>query len=326
VSGVNVAIIGLGVISKTHIEAIDSYGANLVAVCDIKEEEIQKFGCAKYTDYRELLKRDDLDIVHICTPHYLHAQMTIDSANAGKHVLVEKPASTKTEQVIKMIENKNGKKVCVCFQNRYNQGTIMAKDIIDKKIYGDILGVYALVPWYRNDEYYTKSDWRGKLSTEGGCLLVNQAIHTIDLMQYLVGEVETVKAHVDNYTHEGIIEGEDTATAALYYKSGIIGMFFGTNCYNSGSTTQIEIKFENATLNLTEKGLFVNNELVIENGEICKAKSYYGNSHSTLIHELYDEILCRGGSSISIEEALPACRIIEAIYESSNKNEKIHIL
>jgi len=322
----NVAIIGLGAISSTHIDAIQSYGANLVAVCDIKEERMQKFSCEKYIDYHELLKRDDIDIVHICTPHFLHAQMAIDCANAGKHVLVEKPASTQTEQLIKVIENKNGKKVCVCFQNRYNNGTRTAKDIIDQKVYGNIVGVYALVPWYRNDEYYTKSDWRGKLSTEGGCLLVNQAIHTVDLMQYLVGEVEAVKAHVDNYTHEGIIEGEDTATAALYYKSGIVGMFFATNCYNSGSTTQIEIKCEKATLKLTEKGLFVDGKLVIENGEVCKEKSYYGSSHSELIHDLYNEILCKGGSSISVEEALPACKIIEAIYESSNRNEKISIL
>ena len=164
----NVAIIGLGVISSTHIDAINSYGANLVAVCDIQEEKMQKFDCAKYIDYHELLKRDDIDIVHICTPHFLHPQMVIDCANAGKNVLVEKPAATKTEQLMEMIENKNGKKISVCFQNRYNNGTKIAKDIINKKIYGDILGVYALVPWYRNNDYYEKSDWRGKLATEGG--------------------------------------------------------------------------------------------------------------------------------------------------------------
>ncbi len=321
----NVAIIGLGVISTIHINAINSYGANLVAVCDINEEKMQKYTCAKYCDYHELLKRDDIDIVHICTPHYLHPQMVIDCANAGKHVLVEKPASTQTEQLIRMIENKNGKKVSVCFQNRYNIGTIMAKDFIDNKTYGDILGVYALVPWYRNNEYYTNSDWRGKLSTEGGCLLVNQAIHTIDLMQYLVGEVESVKAHIDNYTHEGVIEGEDTATAAFYYKSGIVGMFFATNCYNSGSTSRIEIKCEKATLKLTEKGLFVDDELAAENVIAKTTKTYYGNAHLTLIHELYDEILGKGGSSIPLEDALPACRIIEAIYGSSNKNKKISI-
>jgi len=315
---INVAIIGLGAISTIHIDAINSYGASLVAVCDINEDTMQKFSCAKYTDYHELLKRDDIDIVHICTPHYLHPQMTIDCANAGKHVLVEKPAATKTEQLLKMIENKNGKKVCVCFQNRYNNGTIMAKDVIDKKIYGDILGVYALLPWYRDDKYYANSDWRGRLSTEGGCLLVNQAIHTIDLMQYLVGDVEKVKAHIDNYTHEGIIEGEDTATAAFYFKSGVVGMFFATNCYKSGSTSQIEIKCERATLKLTEKGLFVDDELEIENIKAQTTKTYYGNAHSTLIHNLYDEILGNGGSSISIEEALPACRIIEEIYKSSN--------
>lgn len=321
----NAAVIGLGVISAAHINAIKSYGANLVAVCDIKEEQMSGYSCAKYTDYRELLKREDIDIVHICTPHYLHAQMTIDCANAGKHVLVEKPAATKAEQLLKMIENKNGKKVCVCFQNRYNNATVMAKDMLAKKTYGNVLGVCALVPWYRNDAYYTNSDWRGRIAKEGGCLLVNQAIHTIDLMQYLVGDVESVKAHVDNYTHPGTIEGEDTATAAFYYASGIVGMFFATNCYNSGSTIQIEIKCESATLKLTEKGLFIDDDLTIENIKAHLGKSYFGNAHTALIHELYDEILFGSGSSLPIEEALPACRIIEAMYESSDKKQRVRI-
>ena len=197
------AVIGCGAISGVHADALrESQYAELLCVVDIKEDRAKKaadrYSCQWETDYRKVLDNKDIHVIHVCTPHYLHADMAIEGLKAGKHVLVEKPVAINVEQAKKMLEASKKYKsfLGVCFQNRYNPTSVVAKQILDSGELGKVLGIKGLVTWYRDEEYYSSSGWRGSFDTEGGGVLINQSIHTLDLMQWFGGDIESSKGGV----------------------------------------------------------------------------------------------------------------------------------
>jgi len=332
------AIIGCGSIHGVHADAIEaSELGRLICVVDIVEERARtsaaKYGCRWYVDYLEAISDDEVDVVHICTPHYLHASMAIEAVRAGKHVLVEKPVAISVSQAQEMAQEskKHGRYIGVCFQNRFNPESQKAKEIIDSGKIGAVRGIKGVVTWFRTKEYYTQSGWRGRFATEGGGVLINQAIHTLDLMQWLGGGVKAVKGNVSTYLLGDVIEVEDTADAVLFFKNGARGIFYATNCYTTNSPVEIEIDCEKATLRIYDGTLVMeqgkSRELLVTGKASETAyKSYWGRSHAVLIDEFYRAVLSDDPRHIiSVEEGMESLKIIDGIYKSSSTGNVINI-
>ncbi|MFW5985398.1 MAG: Gfo/Idh/MocA family protein [Halanaerobiaceae bacterium] len=331
-----VAIIGCGNIFGVHAEAVQKYkNAELKAVVDIKKEKAvkaaAKYDCSYFTDYQEMLKEKEIDVVHICTPHYLHAPMSIDSLKAGKHVLVEKPMAENLDNAQKMIEVKNRhpeQHLGIVFQNRYNTTSQKARQLIQKGELGKLKGIKGIVTWYRNDDYYLQDEWRGKWETEGGGVLINQAIHTLDLVQWLGGELEAVKGNFDTRVIESI-EVEDTADATLFFKDDKKGIFFASNCFSTNSPVEIVIHGEEGLLKLQNNNLILEKEdgsidLRSEEGN-DEFKSYWGQGHESLISDFYNNIRENRQDYVTAEEGIKSIEIIHGIYESSKNDQKYEI-
>ncbi len=250
----NVGIIGCGAIFIMHAYPLFRMEeTEIKAVCDIKPEALmaasQLFHCDAYEDYHELLKRDDIDVVHILTPHYLHTPMAIDAANAGKHVLSEKPMAISMEQAHAMIEagKRNNVTIGIISQNRYNAASVAIKTALTDGSLGKVIGQRVILSWTKPSEYYLKSDWRGTWDKEGGALLIDQSIHVMDLARWFVGEeIQSVQASIANRNHPEI-ETEDTAEGLITYRNGVKSVFFATNNFSYNAPVVVETQCENGT-------------------------------------------------------------------------------
>lgn len=329
----NAAIIGCGAIYENHAEALKALdNVRLYAVCDIDPEKAQQassqYGCRYFTDYHELLSDKNIDVVHICTPHYLHATMAIEAMKNGINVLTEKPMATSVEDARSMVTvaEETGMSLGVCFQNRYNATSQCIKEILCPDLSGGIIGAKALVTWHRDEKYYTESSWRGRREMEGGGVLVNQSIHTIDLMQWFMGRMKAVKANVDTRLLQGTIEVEDTADATFLFENGSSCIFYATNNYMANSPIEIEIICERAVITLRDKLVISyadkSTEVVEENDRATGSKAYWGCSHKALIRDFYDALQQNKPFAIDGLEGIKTLEIIEAIYRSSESRSK----
>ncbi len=325
-------IIGLGAISQTHINALVKCDiAEIAGVCDIKEEKVnsvvsQLGGNVKgYCDYKAMIDEICPDVVHICTPHYLHRDMAIYSMEHGAHVYLEKPVALNAEQAneIVQVSKKTGKKVCVSFQNRVIPTNYKAKEYVENGLLGKLLGVRGSMTWKRGGAYYTQSGWRGTWEKEGGGVLMNQSIHTLDMMYFLCGKVKDVKGSVALRKNAGTIEVEDTAEATIWFENGTTGIFYATNCNVADSSVEIEIYFEkgrllliNDTLIKTENG---KTEIMVENKDYSKTigKAAWGNGHAIMIDSFYSSLKGNEQYYCELEDAIPVLEIVEKIYASS---------
>lgn len=324
-------IIGLGAISSTHIDALKKNCIEIAAICDVKAE---KFENAKnlvgtevntYTDYKEMIDNEKPCVVHICTPHYLHKDMAVYALEAGCNVYLEKPAALTSDEakLIVEAEKKSGKKVCVSFQNRVIPTNALAKKYVEDKTYGNLLGVRAEMTWNRGGAYYTDSDWRGKWATEGGGILMNQSIHTLDLMYYFGGKVKRIEGSVANRHNNDIIEVEDTAEATLFYENGTMGIFYASNCNFKDSSVQVELFFEKGTLLLYHDALWLNTdgklEKIIDNvdpadndGKVC-----WGNGHKEMMRRFYSALEGGNDAYCDITDGAVVLDLISGIYKTS---------
>lgn len=337
-----VGIIGCGNIFPMHAASIGLTGmAKLVAVSDVKEDRAkkaaEKYGCAYYTDYKQMIDKAELDVVHICTPHYLHAPMTIYAANAGKHVLTEKPMSITVEDAKAMIEacEQNGVTLGVIFQNRYNPGSLLIKEALEDGSLGRILGGKCSVTWKRTDEYYSKSDWKGTWDKEGGGVLIDQAIHTMDLLRWFVNdEIDYIDAQIGNRAHEKI-EVEDSAEGVIKYKNGVVTGFFAINYYSYDAPVEIELHCEHGIAKMaadratiryndgTEISRDKNPHEAIDYGE--GVKHYWGVSHSKQIKEFYADLAAGRTPAIDGREALKTQEMIAGVYRSGKENKRVFL-
>ncbi|MDF2685576.1 MAG: putative oxidoreductase YcjS [Clostridia bacterium] len=324
------ALIGCGGISSVHFKAIsENADIELIAVCDINNERLktasEKFGCHGYNDYKEMIKNEHPDVVHICTPHYLHVPMAVYCLEKNINVVLEKPLSTNVEDGKKLIEaaNKSSGKIAICFQNRYNATSRKLKEILSSDEFksAKIYGAKGYVTWARNADYYLKSGWRGKWATEGGGVLINQSIHTLDLIQWLLGDIDNIKGHADTHFFKDVIEVEDTAEMLLTFKNGARCIFYATVGYVDNSPITVDI--------LTDKADFhLDNDLSVKykdgRTEVYNAenlgvgdKDYWGTSHSLLINDFYSSLKTEGSFWIDPKEAFKTINIIMNIYEQS---------
>ena len=302
-----IAVVGCGNVSKMHFEAaFENENSELVACCDIvpgkSEAMSQLYGIKSFTDFDKMLAESDFDVLHICTPHYLHAPMAIAAMNTGKHVFCEKPLAIHYENAIEMCQCAKRNKVylAACFQNRYNLSSQYLRELVHSKKLGKIVAVKGNVTWDRDEEYYS-DDWHGTLDKEGGGVIINQCIHTIDLIQWLVGsEVVSVDGSISQKRLKGKVETEDTADALIKFANGVEALFYGTLCYKANSSVFLEILFENGKAVMYD-------DLVItdENGsrevialkKSTDAKNYWGTSHKIIIDDFYDCIINKKSSS-----------------------------
>lgn len=330
------AIIGCGAIHRLHAEALlESSITELYAVCDIDttraEKSAKDYNCKAYYDYHDLVKNNDIDVIHLCTPHYLHAPMAIEAMKHGKNVLTEKPIAIKNVDAREMIKvsEETGKALGVCFQNRYNFTVRRTKEIIQSGNLGVVKGVKAFVTWDRDKNYYAQDAWRGKWETEGGGVLINQSIHTLDLLLYLVGEVEKLKAKVDTTILKNIIEVEDTSEAVIVFKNGARGLFYATNCYVANSPVQIEIICEKGVLRLQNDLVITydngSSERIGESDGRTGEKAYWGCGHASLINDFYNRLINNQPIQVDGKEGIKALEMINAIYESSKSDQFVEI-
>jgi predicted dehydrogenase len=237
--GYGFGIAGCGMVADFHAQAIAAMkGGHLACVFSRQKANAQRVakesGCATYTDYAAFLAHPGLDIVTIATPSGAHLEPIEKAAAAGKHVACEKPLEVTLERVDKIIQvcKKNRVMLAGIFQRRFNEATQAFKKAVDAGRLGKITLADAYIKWYRTQEYYDSGYWRGTWKLDGGGALINQSIHTIDILYYLAGDVKWVCAFADRTIHKRI-EAEDNAVAILKFKNGAMGVIEGsTSCYS----------------------------------------------------------------------------------------------
>jgi predicted dehydrogenase len=218
-------------------------GAELVAVCDLDRERLDRVAleheCPGTTDYHELLGRDDVHVIYVMTPSGLHAQVAIDAAQAGKHVITTKPMETRIEKADAMIEacQKAGVKLLVDFELRYASAANKIKAALGQGCFGSPILAEVRLKWYRGDAYY--DGWHGTWGLDGGGALINQTVHQVDLLCWFMGLPQTVRGRIGVYNHD--IETEDMSLAMLHYASGAEGMIVATTTFPEGQPPTVEI-------------------------------------------------------------------------------------
>ena len=335
-------IIGCGVISDNHARAIDiNERAELIAVCDVIEEKALdlkgKYDVPyHYSDYKEMLKRKDIDIICICTPSGMHSQMTIDAAKSGKHVFCEKPIDITKDKISKMIEscrNNNVKLGCV-FQRRLMPEAVAVKKALANQKLGKMVLADAYMKYYRSPEYYDSADWRGTWELDGGGALMNQGVHGIDLLLWLAGDVKSIQANTGNLARD--IEVEDTAVALLEFKNGAYGVIEGTTSVYPAQKTRIEIHGREGTIIFGDSGFERWQTLADEKdtfpdfesekvGGSSDPKDISISGHIKLIDDMVSAVEEDRNPLITGESARKAVDLILAIYESSKTGKKVYL-
>ena len=241
------AIVGCGMIADFHAAAIDELENGRLVVAVSRSEEnarrvAEAHNCDWTTDYRKALERDDVHVVNICTPSGAHAEAAVAAAEAGKHVVVEKPLEVTLERCDRIIEacGKAGVTLAVIFPSRFAEVSMKVKSAVDKGRFGRLTLGDAQIKWWRTQEYYDSGGWRGTWELDGGGALMNQGIHTIDLLQWFMGPVRRIQAFTATLAHERI-EVEDVAVAALEFDSGALGMIEGTTAAFPGLSRWIGV-------------------------------------------------------------------------------------
>ena len=311
-----VGIIGLGIIGKVHKSVLTAMGENIVAICDIDKTVLSAYSEINcYTDYREMLERERLDVVHICTPHYLHTEMILAALGRDIHVLCEKPMCIKSEDIplILAAEKRSKGKLGICHQNRYNNVNVYLKQYLSGK---KITSAHGELIWCRGKAYYEQAAWRGKLATEGGGVLINQALHTLDLMQWFCGMPNGVQGRIDNFSLQGVIEVEDTAMLCCQGETNFT--FYATNTGGADMPTQIRLTLSGGeSITAYPDKLFIGGEMITEeNMRFALGKCCYGNGHEKLIADFYHCIQTGEKFSVDGAEGSKVVKIILSAYEN----------
>jgi UDP-N-acetyl-2-amino-2-deoxyglucuronate dehydrogenase len=239
-------IIGCGVIGHIHAEAITSLpDAQLVAVADVIPERAQElaeeFHVTPYADVQEMLAHEELDVVDIGTPSGQHGEQASQVMRSGRHVIVEKPMEIRRAAIEEMlrVQQETGMKLAVISQHRFDPVTSQVHDLVEEQAFGRLVLGNAIIPWWRSQAYYDSGAWRGTWELDGGGVLMNQSIHSIDLLQWLMGPVKSVFAYTDTLVHR--METEDVGVAVLRFANGALGTIAATTGAYPGVSTRIEI-------------------------------------------------------------------------------------
>lgn len=321
-----VALVGCGTIAPNHLNALSLIdGVETVALCDTdtsRAEALAATYCPNahiFSDYYEMLSTTELDAVHISTPHYLHRDMTVAALKRDINVFLEKPMCISQEEITDILnsEAESNAKICVCFQNRFIKAIEHAKGIIAED--GGVKSIHCSVFWHRDEKYYTESGWRGFYATEGGGVMINQAIHTIDLLTVLLGKPISVCATTANHHLKGVIEVEDTCEGIITFESGEKANFYATTGAVGYDDTSVVIHTENHKITLDLPNITVDGVITsYENDVHYIGKRCYGNGHVQLIARFYDALRNGEPMPVSAESAQHALKILLAAYKSND--------
>lgn len=329
------AIIGCGRIAQRHAEHINNK-AQLTAVCDAVPEKAdalaKQYNAKAYYSVTDLLKdSSSFDVLSVCSPNGLHAEHSIMALNAGVHVLCEKPMALTVADCGRMIQaaEKNNRRLFAIKQNRYNPPVAAVKQLIDDGKLGKINSIQLSCFWNRNEAYYANS-WKGTKDLDGGTLYT-QFSHFVDLLYWMVGDVEEVQAMMGNYEHTNSIEFEDTGVVILRFANGAIGTInYTVNSYEKNMEGSLTIFAEKGTVKIGGQYL---NELEYQQIEGMKIENlpegnkpnnygtYVGSmSNHNLVYDNVIEVLEKGASiTTSAFEGLKTVEIIQKIYAAASK-------
>lgn len=257
------AIVGCGSIGRVHAAAVAAVpGARLVAVSGRSSGGgpalADRYGARWYPDYREMMRRGDLDVVNICTPSGAHLDPALAAAAAGKHVVCEKPLEVtlpRTDEMIAACERARVKLAAV-FPLRFSAATRLTAEAVRAGRLGRLIFAEARVPWWRSQEYYDSGGWRGTWALDGGGALMNQAIHRVDLLQALAGPVARVCAATGTVAHERV-EVEDLAVGILRFASGALGSVVASTAFRPGFPATIALYGTRGAVELEEHAITV---------------------------------------------------------------------
>ena len=323
------AIVGCGGIAQVHAKALrDGDYAELAACADIRPERAetmaQQYGGKAYSSLEEMLDGEAIDVLHICTPHSLHTPMAKEAVRRGIQVFTEKPPVISREQWAEFSELGEGKvRVGICFQNRYNRSVRYLEELLASGKPGKVLGARAFVTWRRDAPYYTESGWRGSLQTEGGGVLINQSIHTLDLLVRFLGRPRAAEATLANHHLKGVIEVEDTLEAWVDF-GGACAVFFATTAHCSDSPVLLELTCENAVFRMEETEVCCvwkdgRKEQISFSAPAAQGKAYWGSSHETCIRDFYRAWEENRPYQNDIESVRNTVDLMLGIYESARE-------
>ena len=330
----NVGVIGCGNIAVMHLDSIVALDVSeLVAVCDIKSDlvnrVVKKYNARAYINYKEMFETESLDVVHLCLPHYLHTIVACDAFRAGIHVISEKPMSIQYDDALKTVAlaDKLNLQYGVIFQCRYNTPSqVVKKRIMDGKL-GAVKCGRTTLTWYRPENYYHHSDWKGTWEKEGGGVIIDQAIHSLDLANWFINSTPVeVQSSLHNRNHHTMVV-EDSAEGLITYENGCLLSFFAMNNYLIDEPIEIRLFCENGTVRLSydEAHITYNDGSVeyVQNKpqkivSYTGGKSYWGTQHAVQIHQFYRAVLGMEPLEISGHEALKIQKIICDIYANND--------
>jgi UDP-N-acetyl-2-amino-2-deoxyglucuronate dehydrogenase len=332
-----VGIVGAGMIGKVHAAELTGVeGAQLLAVVEPREEAGRElagfYGAEWHPELEGLLAREDVDVVVLCTPSGLHPDEAVAAARAGKHVITEKPMAITLDGVDRMIGacREASVTLSVIFQYRFNRDALRVKRALEAGLFGRPVLGNALVHWHRTQGYYEeKGGWRGTWKLDGGGALMNQSVHAVDLLQWLLGPVESLCAYTETLTHD--IETEDLATAALRFHSGAMGVIQGTTCTHRDYPLKVELRgteggatFEGTRLidwhsNWDEEDLS-EEELALFPDSVHE---HFGAAHRRQLREIFDALREGREPPVPGEEARKAVEIILGTYRAARSGERV---
>lgn len=338
------AVIGCGRITSAYIPAFKNIGSEMVEpvlALDKHLESAQAFSahftdCAAsdkvdLADFKNQLKEYQPDIIHILLPHHLHCQYAVAALESGVHVLTEKPIGISADDANQMITaaKKNHKQLGVIFQNRYIEGVQQVRDLIQNGALGSVRGVFSTLSWHRPASYY-QCDWKGRWQTEGGGVVIDQAIHSIDLVRYMTGmDAIKVQGHIARRILQ-TIEVEDVADAAITLENGAVYSFYACNYYTKNSPIRIEIDCEHGTALLTADKMEIQwNDgryetiLPSQTAKDGTGADYWGGFHEKQIRTCYHALIHGSEMPWNPEDAKKTLEIVLAIYLSSRISDMV---
>jgi len=341
---VRFAIVGAGNIGALHALAIQRIPyAKLCAVCDTDEARArdlaQKYGARWGTDLEKLIAQSNIEVVNVCTPSGLHMDPAIAAAEAGKHVMVEKPIEITVSRADRIIEaaRKHNVTLGVFFPSRFTEGVRAARDAIKAGRLGRLVLCDAYVKWYRSQEYYDRGGWRGTWALDGGGALMNQGIHTVDLLQWLGGPIEHICAHTRTLAHR--METEDTAVAIVDYRSGALGVIQAATSAWPGQPSRLEISGDRGTVAL-EEGIITQWKLAdarpgeeramldLERAAGTGASDPLGighEQHQKQMEEFIAAVRAHRSPLVDGSEGRKAVEIIEAVYRAAETGQVVRL-
>ena len=332
----HIGLIGSGNITQTHARAASAIpGVKIGAIFGTNEQTTGRLATAHnsdaYRDFTEFLAHKPMDLVMLGTPSGLHAEQGIAAAQRGLHVLTEKPIdiTTKNADALIAAADKANVKLGVIFQDRLKPNIQRLKAWLDSSLLGKPLLVDARVPWYRPPEYYSNSRWRGTLALDGGGALINQAIHTVDLLVWLLGDVARLQARTATVLHK--IEVEDTAVATLEFASGVVGTLLATTAAYPGYPRRLEITGTHGTVILEHDRIvaadlrnppqdFTGATTGDSNQSASSAAVTDISGHKAVLEDFLQAIANNTEPICNGREGRRSLAIVEAIYSSAAKS------